>query len=267
MFCPKCGTPLPDAAKFCGSCGTKLEIPEVAEPVASEFVASEPVTPEPAKEQQAAQPQGRKVTENIVFGTDGKYHWYYEFKLMKNPTILKLIWKIFFWIFVVMWIFLSIINACGGHFNFKDFLDFSKIFLLILAGFEALVAISYFIYAAMQGFKYCVMFEMDGEGVTHTQMPSQFKKSQAAAAVLVFMGAVAGKPGAMGTGILSGTKSSMKSSWSSVKSIEIFRKHDVIKVNEKLNKNQVYALPEDFEFVENFIKSHVTKKCDIREKK
>lgn len=262
MFCPKCGTPLPDDAKFCGACGTKIEIPEANGPI-----VSEPVVAETAAEEPASQPQGRKVTENIVFGTDGKYHWHYEFKLMKNPTILKVLWKIFFWIFVAMWAFLSIINALQGHFNFKDFLDFSKIFLFILTGVEVLVAISYLIYAAMQGWKYCVMFEMDGEGVTHTQMPSQFKKSQAAAAVLVFMGAVAGKPGAMGTGILSGTKSSMKSSWSSVKSIEIFRKHDTIKVNERLNKNQVYALPEDFEFVENFIKSHVTKKCDIREKK
>ena len=198
MFCANCGNQLPDEAKFCDACGAAV--------VAAEEAA---VETQPVAEAAQEDSKGRKVTENIVFGTDGKYHWYYEFKLMKNPTILKLLWKIFFWIFVVMWAFLSIINAFQGHFNFKDFLDFSKIFLLILVGVEALVAISYFIYAAMQGFKYCVMFEMDGEGVTHTQMPSQFKKSQAAAALLVFMGAAAGKPGAMGTGILAGTKSSM----------------------------------------------------------
>ena len=47
-----------------------------------------------------------------------------------------------------MWAFLSIINSIEGHFNMKDFLDFSNIFLLILVGLEALVAVSYFLYAA-----------------------------------------------------------------------------------------------------------------------
>ena len=261
MFCPKCGTPLPDDAKFCGACGTKIEIPEANGPI-----VSEPVVAETAAEEPASQPQGRKVTENIVFGTDGKYHWYYEFKLMNNPTIILLLFKIFFWIFIGMFVFANLI-VLGHNYSFKMFLDLGKVFILMYLGFCVLTCIGYLIYAMMQGWKYCVMFEMDEDGVTHTQMPSQFKKSQAAASILVFLGAVAGKPGAMGTGMLAGTKSCMRSNWSSVRSIEIFRKHDVIKVNERLNKNQVYALPEDFEFVENFIKSHVTKKCDIREKK
>ena len=255
MFCAKCGNQLPDDAKFCDVCGAPVVTDEsVQEP--SEVVAA----------MADEEPKGSKVTENIVLGTDGKYHWYYEFKLMKNPTILKLLWKIFFWIFVAMWAFLSIINAFQGHFNFKDFLDFSKIFLLILVGVEALTAISYFIYAALNGFKYCVMFEMDEEGVTHTQMQKQFKRSQAISFITMMMGAAAGNPGTVGTGLLAASKSAMSSSWKSVKSVEIIRKHEVIKVNERLNKNQVYALPQDFTFVEEFIRSHVTKKCAVKEK-
>lgn len=251
MFCANCGNRIPDDAKFCDACGAAVE---------QAFSAVEsPQAPESPE-------KGKKITGNVVLGTDGKFHWYYEFKLMKNPTILKLLWKIFFWIFVVMWAFLSIVNASQGHFNFKDFLEFSKYFLLILVGVEVLVAISYFIYAAVQGFKYCVMFEMDEEGVTHTQMHKQFKKSQAISFITMMMGAAAGKPGAVGTGLLAASKSAMSSSWKSVKSIEIIRKHEVIKLNGKLNKNQVYALPEDFTFVEEFIKSHVSKKCSIKER-
>ena len=260
MFCPKCGTQLPDDAVFCGACGTKIK--DAAAPAA---VSSE--KPEPAVEERQTLSEGRKVTDNIILGTDGKYHWYYEFKLMKNPSIIKVLWKIFFWIFVVMWALLTLLDVFDGHFKMEDFLNLSKTFLLILAGVELLVALSYFVYALIAGWKYCVMFEMDEDGVTHIQMPSQFKKSQVASAILVFMGAAAGKPGVMGTGILAGAKSSMASRWSSVKSIEISRKHQLIKVNERLNKNQVYALPEDFEFVESFIKSHVSPKCDIRIKK
>ena len=253
MFCANCGNKLPDDAKFCDACGAPVA---TAEPVQEPSQVVEPV--------EEVQLKGRKVTENIVLGTDGKYHWYYEFKLMKNPTILKVLWRIFFWIFVVMWAFLSIVNVSEGHFNMKDFLDFSKIFLLILVGIEALVGVSYLLYAALQGFKYCVMFDMDGEGVTHTQMPRQFKKAQAMSLITMLMGAAAGNPGAVGTGMLAGSKQSMVSHWTAVKSIEINAKHNVIKVNERLNKNQVYAEDADFEFVENFIKMHVTKKCKIR---
>ena len=255
MFCANCGNKLPDDARFCDACGVQVVIDEsVQEPSQVE----EPVTEE--------EPKGGKVTENICLGTDGKYHWYYEFKLMKNPTILFVLWKIFFWIFVVMWAFLSIVNSIQGHFNMKDFLDFSKIFLLILVGVEALVAVAYLLYAAMQGFKYCVMFEMDSTGVTHTQMPRQFKKAQAASLVLILAGMAAKNPGAVGQGMLAGARNSMVSSFSHVKSIEIFRKRNVIKVNERFNKNQVYACDRDFDFVVDYIKSHVNGKCKVYER-
>ena len=255
MFCANCGNQLPDDAKFCDACGAPVLTDEPVQ-------ESSPVV-EPVKEEE---PKGSKVTENICLGTDGKYHWYYEFKLMKNPTILFVIWKIFFWIFVVMWAFLSIVNSLEGHFNTKDFLDFSKIFLLLLVGIEALVAIAYFLYAAMQGFKYCVMFEMDEETIVHQQMPKQFKKAQAVSLLLILAGMAAKNPGAVGQGMLAGSKTSMVSSFSHVKSIEIFRKRNVIKVNERLNKNQVYAYDADFEFIEDFIKAHVGKKCKVYDK-
>lgn len=246
MFCANCGNKLPDDAKFCDKCGAPVE-------AAEKTVYEEQIDA-----------KGGHVTENIVFGTDGKLHWYYEFKLLKNPTILKVLWKIFFWIFVAMWAFISIINIFDGLFNMKDFLDVSKVFLLLLVGFEVLVAIGYLLYAAIQGFKYCVMFEMDEESVKHTQMPRQFKKAQAMSVITMLMGMASGKPGTVGTGMLAGSKQSMVSSWKAVRSIEIDAKHNVIKVNERLNKNQVYAEDADFQYVEDYIKSHVSKKCKVK---
>ena len=40
MFCPNCGTKLPDEAAFCANCGEKLQ----AAPVQKEPVMDEPVT-------------------------------------------------------------------------------------------------------------------------------------------------------------------------------------------------------------------------------
>ena len=249
MYCTNCGNLLPDEANFCDKCGAKVE-----------------ATPAVEKQTFQPEPQATKPSPNITLGTDGKYRWYYEFKLMKNPTILKVLWKIFFWICIGLWLFVVIIGKVDGTMNAKDFWEITKVMFLIMIGLEALETLAYFIYAAIQGFKYCVMFEMDDQGVTHTQMPKQFKKAQAMAAIEVLAGIASGDVGATGRGILAGSKSSMKSSWSSVKSIEIQRRHEVITVNERLNKNQVYALPDDFPFVESFIREHVDKKCKIYEK-
>lgn len=204
----------------------------------------------------------KQITENIYLGKDGKYHWYYEYKLLKNPTILKLLWKIFFWIFVGIWVFMCILEASNG--DFWLWIKSSWKYLIFMAAFELLVAIGYFIYAALQGFKYCVLFDMDWQGVTHRQLPKQFRKAQAMSVMTMVAGAAARKPGVIGTGLLAASKQSMSSTWTAVRSIEINRKREVIKVNERLNKNQVYAKPADFDFVEDFIRTHVPEKCKIK---
>ncbi|MDD7317711.1 MAG: hypothetical protein SOZ80_06705 [Prevotella sp.] len=204
-------------------------------------------------------------TPNIRLGTDGKYHWYHEFRMLKDPTILFLLWKIFFWICVGIWVFLLLLDAFDGNF-LRGFWKTTKMFAIFTLAFEAFVAFGYFLYAAFLGFKYCVMFEMDDRGLMHIQMPSQFRKAQAAAFITVIAGLATERPGTVGTGVLAGSKSSMYSSWKSVRSIEIFRSRGVIKVNETFNKNQVYALPEDFEWVMQYVKSHVPSKCKISEK-
>lgn len=256
MFCPECGSNLPDDARFCEACGTRI-------------VPAERVSPQDASSTGETEsdvlPEGSKVTENIVLGKDGKYHWYYEFKLLKNPTVLLLLWKIFFWTGVGMWLMMVLIITFSGDFS-RDFWSITKGFGFGIAGFEVFVAFGYFVYALLQGFKYCVLFEMDEEGVTHTQLPRQFKKAQAMSFLLILAGLHTGRPGTVGTGMIAASKNSMRSTWESVRSIEIFRKRGVIKVNERLNKNQVYAEPADFSFIEDFIKSHLAPKCKVHEK-
>lgn len=262
MYCSNCGSKLPDSAKFCDVCGT---------PVSYEIPQQNTTEPNSNEKFQSNRPEiyaagARRVTDNIILGTDGKYHWYYEFKLLRNPTILFLLWKIFFWIFIGIWLFVSFLHFYDGYTNIREYLHMTLVFLLIVAGIEVLVALGYFIYAAFQGFKYCVMFQMDENGVKHIQMPKQFKKAQAASMVAVLAGMVTGNPGTVGTGLLAASHQMMESSWNSVRRVEIFRRRNVIKVNERLNKNQVYASDADFRFVEDYIRSHVQKRCKFRER-
>lgn len=48
----------------------------------------------------------------------------------------------------------------------------------------------------------------------------------------------------------------MSSEWGKVKSIAVYPNRNTIKVNETLNKNQVYALDRDFEFVKQYVLDH-----------
>lgn len=73
MYCKSCGSEIPDDAKFCPECGMAVE---------SGFDDS------------SERLSGKKVTENIYLCPDGKYRWYYEFPMMKNPTLLFTIWKV-----------------------------------------------------------------------------------------------------------------------------------------------------------------------------
>ena len=72
----------------------------------------------------------------------------------------------------------------------------------------------------------------------------------------VLLGLASGKPGVVGSGLLAGSKQSMFSEWSKVKSVICYSKRNTIKLNSPFNKNQVYASPNDFEFVKHFIEEH-----------
>ena len=58
-----------------------------------------------------------------------------------------------------------------------------------------------------------------------------------------------------GTGILAASRTSMLTNFSDVKELEILPKEHLIRLNETLSRNQVYAEEEDFAFVADYIRS------------
>ncbi len=191
--------------------------------------------------------------KKIVKCDDGVFRWVYEFKLLNNPTILFLLWKIFGFIMLGMWVFVLALEVTDRGFQLANILEVSKGFGFAFLGMMALVLVGYLFYALIMGGKYCVLFEMDEDGVTHSQMEKQVKKSQLIAAITALAGIAAGSASAVGTGILSASKSSMRTEFAKVRKIVPDKKRGVIKVNELLMKNQVYADGEDFDFVLDYI--------------
>ncbi len=203
--------------------------------------------------------EGRRVTENIYLCPDGKYRWIYELNMIKNPIILFTIWKIFLILILILFAFSFLLDLFEGNVRgwFEDFLLTPGV--LIIPGIMfGLSIIGYLIVAGMYGWKYMVLFEMDEEGVVHHQMSKQFAKSEAMSWLAVMAGALTNSYSAMGAGILASTKSASASSFSAVKKVIKRKWFHTIKVNELLEKNQVYASDADFDFVWNYIVQRCT---------
>lgn len=195
-------------------------------------------------------------TRHIEQGNDGIYRWVYELKLLKNPVILFTVWKILVGIFVGIWLLITLLSAGDKGFWFNGFWKETKGFLLLIMAILLLSTVAYLGYALVMGGKYCVLFEMDEKGVRHTQVPKQFSKAQVLSLITILSGVAAENVGTIGTGLLSGSRQSMYSEWATVKSIGVYPRRNLIKVNALLNKNQVYVEDDDFEFVRQYIRSH-----------
>lgn len=197
---------------------------------------------------------------------DGKYRWVYEFKLFRNPTILFVIYKIFFFIGVGEWVLTTLFSLGSRNFFWDGFLENTKVFLILTACLLALATLGYVVYALIMGGKYCVVFEMDEEGVRHTQLDSQFGKAKVISMLTSVAGAAAGNPGAVGTGILAGAKNTMYSGFGIPAKVRAFPRRDTIKIDRALSHNQVYAEDADFDFVYKYIVSHLPIKAAARPK-
>ena len=190
---------------------------------------------------------------------DGKYRWTYEMSLFKNPTIFILVWKIFFFIILGIFAFMVILDVIDwGGFDGERFLGTLKIMGWFLLGMTVLVGVSYLIYAAVMGGKYVVEFEMDERGISHRQIPAQAEKAGKIGQAAVAAGLGTGRLSAVGAG-MSAQRSEMYSEFARVRKVRAYPQRNLIKVNERLNHNQVYVGREHFDFVESFIRSH----CDL----
>ncbi len=245
MFCSQCGSRIDDNARFCPQCGAVTGKGEMG---AGALPSSEPVQPVPS-----ALIQGQRVTENIYLCQDGYYRWVYEFSLMKNPTIMITLAKVLGLSVGLVYLFVLLLAVFEG--NFESIGGMTLGFLIGLLGFLALGFISYVIYAGMNGWKYCVMFEMNETGVTHKQMETAVKKSELLQDIGILAGLLTGNMTVTGAALM--IRTSMSTDFDKVKNIKARRGRHTIYVNEMLCKNQVYAASEDFDFVLNFINARI----------
>ena len=279
MFCEHCGKELPDDAKFCPECGTAVPLDRnsvngetfpVIESVNEEMNA-EPV-PEAAVQEKPKRKKkketyvkngaitGEKVTENIYLCPDGVYRWIYELNMITNPTILFTVWKVILIAFGIVILFFLIMDLIQGTIqSVADLWPALKLFAYLVPLFLVLAIFAYLIVAAVFGWKYIVLFEMDEERVSHIPTEKQFKKAQALNWLTMFTAVAAKNRGAFSAGMLAGTKGPSTSIFKDVEYIRIRRKRHTINVDYLFGKNPIYVEDADFDFVEKFIKDRCVK--------
>lgn len=181
---------------------------------------------------------------------DGKYRWVYEMGMFTNPTIFWTVLKVLGGVWIAIWIVEVLVRG------FEDFLPSLKVFAIVMAVIVVISFLGYLVVAIMYGGKYVVLFEMDEKEVSHIQMPRQYKKAQVMGWITAMAGLSSGSLSTAGAGMLAASKNSSTSVLANVRKVKAYRRRHLIKVNQLLNKNQVYASDADFDFVYNFLKSY-----------
>ena len=115
--------------------------------------------------------------------------------------------------------------------------------------------LAYELYAYSLGGVYHARFEMDEEGINHKQHQKHVKKAELIGAITALAGMAGGNLSTVGTGVLAAARTSMLTYFEDVKELEILPKEHLIRVNETLSRNQVYAEDEDFAFVASYIQA------------
>ena len=193
-------------------------------------------------------------SENITMCKDGKYRWVYELDMYKSTAIIKELWRVLLISGAIVLAFLFFINIMDG--DLMDTLRFVAQSAGIMFGiFAVLSIVGYLLFAFIIGGKYCVVFEMDEEGINHKQHQKHVKKSELIGAITALAGIAGGRIGTVGTGMLAAARTSMLTYFDDVKELEILPKEHLIRLNETLSRNQVYAEDEDFRFVADYIKA------------
>ncbi len=225
MKCLRCGNENDVNAVYCSACGSRLD---------SREGLSEPELP-----------------EGIVMDEQGAFHWIYHLDMKRNPVILVLILKIMFLICAGIGLFEAVLLLVDG----RSFGEVFRALLIIVIGIGGLMMvlawISWLILMKIRGGIYTVEHLMCEDRIEYLQTPEEQETSEKIKTAAFAFSLLADSPGAASASI-SGTEH-MVSSFAEVRSLERDPKHDLIKVNNLLQHNQIYAYPHQYEFVWDYI--------------
>ena len=253
MYCRYCGKEIPDDKEICPLCGNPVEADAPKEDKPADIRSGSGRKKRIHSQQDI---EGKQVTDSIYLCQDGKYRWVYEMSMLKNPTILFTVWKVLGIAFGIVFLLMQFMDLFGGNLSVDGFLHGLTLFALLALVFLVISIIAYVIVAAMYGWKYVVLFEMDEKQIKHIQVSRQHKKAELLGFVTAMAGLKSHNPTAVGMGLQAAARSTSTSEFVHVKSIRSFPGRHVIKISQGLEHNQIYAEGADYDFALRYIISH-----------
>ena len=194
-----------------------------------------------------------KCDYRVKLYEDGKYHWMYDLKLLKNPAVFFEVYWVLGITMLIFFCIMFLIQACESGLSDMDFglvLEITGITAAIMA---VLGLLGYLLYAALSGWKYSVHFIMDEKGVVHKQAASAQKVAKGIGFLTVLAALASKRPGVAGAGMLASSRTEMSSDFFFVRRVKAVKWMNTIKVNERFSRNRVFVDDADFDFVYNYI--------------
>ncbi|MBQ9437482.1 MAG: hypothetical protein IJU50_04050 [Lachnospiraceae bacterium] len=204
--------------------------------------------------------QDPSLPEGIFRDEQGAYHWKYNLDMRKNPAPLFAILKILWGVSLGVTLFAAILSVTAGA---NGILFGIKLFFFMgfgLGAFFSLIAwVVWMVYSADYGHKYVWEYLMTEERIIVLQTPEEQEHSRAAAGIMFLLFMLDGDPStaAAGAGALASQR--VDSVWKDVRHIIADQRHDLIKVNNLLLHNAIYANPQQYDFVWRYITAHCPK--------
>ena len=199
--------------------------------------------------------------QTTKINNDGqKFTWRYEMSLFKNPNIFLLTAKVLFWTVVGVGLFLILMTGIADGFSLEGLMFGFKLMLLMLGIFAVLLVLGFLLYAAIMGGKYIVDFTMDEKEIVHEQIAEQAKKARNIGIATAVVGLVTRRPTTAGAGLMS-LRNTSTTEFEYVRKVILNKRRSVIKLYGG-GSNEVYVDGEDFDFVRDYIKAHVS--ADVR---
>ncbi len=196
-----------------------------------------------------------QTADKVTLCLDGKYRWVYEMSLIRNATIPLLMLKVLLITIVIIEIIFLIIAVAEGEDIAEFFVSSLQTIGVVLLILIPVGILGYLLYSWQMGWYYCVVFEMDDNGVLHAQQENQVKKAGLLTDIAILAGLVAGNPTTVGSALLAKTNTSMYTDFEDVILLRAVRERNVIYIN----NNHVYVHDEDFDFVLDYIKKRCPK--------
>ncbi|MBE6910192.1 MAG: zinc-ribbon domain-containing protein [Ruminococcaceae bacterium] len=233
MFCPNCGSELPENSAFCEKCGAALGHTAQSGPV---------LTQDPS------------LPEGIFRDGNGAYHWVYHLDMKRNPVPLLVLLKIMVYICGGMAVIIFFMTWLNHNTLAAAVKAFAIVFFGIGGFLVVIIWTAWLVVMKIHGGNYTVEHLMTEDRVEHLQTQEEIEQSKKVKTLVFVLGMLSDDPGAMGLAM--GGQEELTSRYADVKKIIASPRHDLIKVNNVLQHNHIYAYPHQYKFVWNYLTSH-----------